>query len=298
VADHAGDALSALLDGELDVAEADAIRSHLMECADCAAELDGVRAARRLLRSLPAVEPPAGFFAGLLAGDVVVPIGHARRGQSSRRASRFVAAGVTGSVAAGVLLLVIAASTLSMAPVEPEVDESVERHASTVGALEASGQIARNGDRFVSRVSAPPTTAEPRSTDHLPAPYDAPASVAGYRLVEAYRMSDGVHLMYRRGPYALSIFELPGEVDWTALPTDGTRLRIAGNDAWRWDEVTADGRLYVIDDGGMVVVLIGDEPGDAVLDVATELPQARSMPMASRVKRTVAKALELFSPAP
>ena len=119
MAEHAGDALSALLDGELDIAAADAVRLHLAQCTDCAAELDDVRVARRMLRSLPAVDPPGGFFTELFAGDVVVAITRAGRG---RRAGRAVAAGVTGSVAAGVLLLVLAASTLSMTPVEPGVD--------------------------------------------------------------------------------------------------------------------------------------------------------------------------------
>src|SRR5207253_10588598 len=181
-------------------------------------------------------------FAELLAGDVVVSLDRER---GRRRSSRAVMAGVSGSVAVGLLLLVVAASSLSMAPVQPEVGQSVERHASTVGALEASGEIARTGERFVSTASAPPTTAPPRSTDDLPAPYKAPDTVAGYRLVEAYEMDGGVHLLYRSGPYALSVFELPGQVDWSALPENGTRLRVAGNDAWRWDEVTAHGRLYV-----------------------------------------------------
>lgn len=286
---HAGDALSALLDGQLTVTEAEAVRGHVATCGDCARELDDVRTVRRLVRALPAVAPPASFLAELGAADVVVPLAPRRLG---------VLAAVGGSAAAGLLLIVLAATSISLASVEPEVTESVERHVSTVGALEAQGQIARSGARFVSPASVPPTTAEPRSTRDLPAPYHAPESVAGYELVEAYEMADGVHLLYRRGAYALSIFQWSGDVDWAELPADGTRLEIGGNDAWRWDEVTADGRLYVIDDEGMVVVLIGDEPGDAVLDVAAALPRARSLSMGTRVQRTMAKALELFSPAP
>ena len=290
MSEHAGDTLSALLDGALTVDEAATVREHVERCDACTRELDDVRDARRLVRSLDAVEAPAWFLASLLEDDrVVVPL---------RRGRRAVLAAVSGSVAAGLLLLVVAAASVSLSAVDPEVAASVERHASTVGALEAEGMIASAGDRFVSPASVPPTTSDVRSADDLPAPYHAPELVAGYRLVEAYEMDDGVHLLYRRGPYALSILELPGDVDWDALPDDGTRMRIGDHDAWRWDEVTADGRLYVVDGAGMVVVLVGDEPGDAVLDVAAALPGARSLPMTERVQRTVAKALELFSPAP
>jgi hypothetical protein len=290
VSDHTGDGLSGLLDGALTTAEADAVRSHVAHCDDCARELEDVRRVRRLVRELPAVEPPDGFFAGLLRQDDVVPITARRR--------RGVVAVMSGSVAAGLLLLVLAAGGVPPAEVRPEVVASVERHASTVGALEAAGLISHSGDRFVSAASVPPTTAEPRATGDLPAPFDAPERLAGYELVEAYAMDGGLHLLYRRGSFALSIFQMSGDLDWDALPDDGTRVHIAGKPAWRWDERTADGRLWVIDDDGMVVVLIGDEPGDAVLAVASELPGARSMPMRSRMQRTVAKALELFSPAP
>lgn len=287
---HSGDQLSALVDGALTAVEADAVRSHVADCPECARELEDVRHVRRLVRELPAVEPPAGYFAGLLDPDVVVPMTARRR--------RGVVAAMSGSVAAGLLLLVVAASSVAPSAIGPEVVASVERHASTVGALEAVGLIAHAGDRFVSAASVPPTTAEPRAPGDLPAPFDAPERLAGYELVEAYAIDDGVHLLYRRGPFALSVIQTAGDLDWDALPDDGTRMRVAGKRAWRWDERTADGRLWVIDDDGMVVVLIGDEPGDAVLAVASELPGARSMPMRSRMQRTVAKALELFSPAP
>jgi anti-sigma factor RsiW len=291
---HAGDALSALVDGQLSLAEATAVRAHVDDCGQCAAELDDVRQARRMLRSLPAVDPPAEFLDALLsdadAGDgMVLPL-------RARRTAPLAA--VASSVAAGLILLALAASTLTPAAIDPGLDTAVEKHTSTVGALEAGGQLGKSAQRFVSPASVPPTTAEPRAADELPAPFDAPAELAGYDLVEAYEMYDGVHLLYRRGPYGLSIFQWSGEIDWSTLPDNGTRLRVAGHDAWRWDELTAEGRLYVVEDDGMVVMLVGDEPGDAVLDAAAALPSARSPSMKTRVRRTVAKALELFSPMP
>jgi hypothetical protein len=288
VTPHAGDLLSALLDGQLDAATAAEVREHVAGCELCAQELDDVRHARRAVRELPAVEPPDWFIAELLAGDDVVPIGRHR----SRRASALVNIGA--SVAAGILLLVVSSSQLGPRSVSPEVDGAVERHASTVSALLGS----TGSERLLPPHDVPPTTAPERDASHLPAPYAAPASLAGYDLVHAYRSPGGVHLLYERDHYGLSVFELQGSVDWGALPDGGTRLSLAGHRAWRMDDDPADGRLVVFEDDGMVVIVVGDEPGEAVVDAAAELPSARDLPLPTRLRRAMARAFESFSPAP
>jgi anti-sigma factor RsiW len=84
---HAAEALSALLDGELDAEEAERVRAHLIECADCAAELDEVQVARERLRTAPMVDPPFGFYERLLG---------------TRRRRRWAAASVVAAAAASV----------------------------------------------------------------------------------------------------------------------------------------------------------------------------------------------------
>jgi hypothetical protein len=282
---HAGDLLSALLDGALSHDEATEVRAHVADCEACTAELEGVRAARRAVRELPAVEPPAWFVAELLAGDDVVPLG--------RRAPRVSAAASIGaSMVAGLVLLVLSSSSLGPAALRPEVQGAVARHASTVSAVLGSA-----GDRLTTESSVVPTTAPRRDAAHLPAPYAVPASLAGYDLVDAYRSPGGVHVVYEKGDYGLSIFELPGSVDWDGLPAGGTRLSLAGHPAWRWDAAPADGRVVVLEDDGMVVIVVGDETGDAVVDVAAELPSARDVSLPTRMRRAVARSLELLSPA-
>lgn len=61
-----GALLNALLDGELDAQEAAAVDAHLAASAEARAELEALRAVRGSVRSLPAVEPPAGFIEHLL----------------------------------------------------------------------------------------------------------------------------------------------------------------------------------------------------------------------------------------
>jgi anti-sigma factor RsiW len=116
---HLGDALSGLLDGELEPAEAAAARAHLAACPGCAAELRGVGAARGWVRSLPPVEPRAGFDAALLRPG--------RWWMFERTASRRLAA---AGVAAGIALAVAVAGTgpSPEPPVAPAVADLVESH--------------------------------------------------------------------------------------------------------------------------------------------------------------------------
>ena len=63
---HPGDLLSALLDGALTQHEEEGVRAHLDECAECRRELQYVSEARTLVRDLPPVDPPFGFFERML----------------------------------------------------------------------------------------------------------------------------------------------------------------------------------------------------------------------------------------
>ncbi len=56
---HAGDRLSAYLDGEITGTELDAVTIHLIGCNDCRSELHDIDAARTAIRSLPRIDPPA-----------------------------------------------------------------------------------------------------------------------------------------------------------------------------------------------------------------------------------------------
>lgn len=59
--------LSAYIDGELTGGEMLAIRSHLANCPECEREERSQRAFKRLLGSLPCVEPPSGLEERLLS---------------------------------------------------------------------------------------------------------------------------------------------------------------------------------------------------------------------------------------
>jgi anti-sigma factor RsiW len=118
---HPGDLLSALLDGELGLAEAGAVRSHLDSCPECQRELDYISGARTLVRGLPAVDPPFGFFERMLSP---------RRSRWAKGAVGMLAAGAAASIA------VVALAAPREPSVKPPVANFVDAHvasASTSG---------------------------------------------------------------------------------------------------------------------------------------------------------------------
>jgi hypothetical protein len=287
-AEHAGDALSALVDGELDAAEADAVRAHVGACTDCAEELEVVRRSRRVVRLLPAVDVPGDVTTRLLALDqgdgrrTVVPVAAQRRRLAA-------AVAVAASVAA---LALVGAPEPGPQPVAASLTGAVEAHASTLqaGLLGALGPTDEAGSSA--------TTAPPMPVDGLRPPYRAPVTLdGGYRLVQAFRHADGLQLLYQRGPYSLSLFELEGSLDTEALPADGTWVRDGGEAAWR----TTDGvgrTLVLLDRPGMTVTAVGDGRGDEVLHAVRSLPGPRDLPMTTRLRRACADALRSLSPLP
>ena len=113
---HLDDLLSALLDGELDATEAASARAHLDACPGCRGELAATAETRDLVRGLPAVEPPFGFYERLLL---------------KRRSGRAVAA-LAGAAAAAIMLVAVGDPTTD--PVQPAVADLVDRHAATASA--------------------------------------------------------------------------------------------------------------------------------------------------------------------
>lgn len=112
--DHLGDRLSALLDGELSPDAEVAARSHLAACAACAAELQAVEEARRLVRSLPLLDPPVSLWVWV---------------RRRRRRARRAVVGLVASAAAAVALVL--AATPRPTPVQPALADFVDAHAAS-----------------------------------------------------------------------------------------------------------------------------------------------------------------------
>ena len=59
---HAGELISAFLDGELARHEIDQLQGHLSTCGKCAAEMQEMQVVRSAVRSLPLLELPPGLI--------------------------------------------------------------------------------------------------------------------------------------------------------------------------------------------------------------------------------------------
>ena len=117
---HPADLLSALVDGELTSREEEGVRAHLNGCADCRRELQYISEARSLVRDLPPVDPPFGFYERML--------------RPRHRWARAGVAALTGAAAVSVAVMAFAAPR--EATVSPHVARLVDTHtasASTSG---------------------------------------------------------------------------------------------------------------------------------------------------------------------
>jgi anti-sigma factor RsiW len=113
-AEHAAEALSALLDAQLAAADEQAVRALVARCPACAAELRQVETARSWVRALPAVDVPFGFYERLL---------------DTRRRRRWAAASLAAAAAASVAFMGVMPSR--EAPVKPAVANLIRTHAVT-----------------------------------------------------------------------------------------------------------------------------------------------------------------------
>ena len=124
---HLGDALSALLDGELPVTQETAARAHIAGCPACAHELLAVTQARSWVRALPPVDPPFGLYERMLL-ERRQPMAAAFVGT---RASMRRRAGVAAFGAAAAAVTVLGVASPSQPPVSPAVPRMVEAHATS-----------------------------------------------------------------------------------------------------------------------------------------------------------------------
>jgi anti-sigma factor RsiW len=110
---HAGDLISAYLDGELSRPEIDQLRTHLESCGRCASEIQEIQAVRSAVRSLPMLELPAGLVPE--ADAEVIPL---------RRNKGFW----VGAAAAAVALVIAIAALVTPSSPSIAIDELNSRY--------------------------------------------------------------------------------------------------------------------------------------------------------------------------
>ena len=276
--------LSALLDDELSADERAQVEAWLATDEQARAELDELATVRALVRGLPAVEPPSGFYERLLADpsvfdvpasdgaatptgpapdtadEAVVSLATARHRRSRRRSA--VLASVVAVAAAIALVIGLAPATEKLTP---PVETFLARH-ETMASLPADQSATLVADGF--------TPMTPEQVAAAPSPFTAPETMGPLQRVSAFEHTSGaMHVMYSDGTHAVSIFEQPGRIDWSGLPADvGTKTSVDGVPAWT---MTGDGEaMMVVEKGPMVYTVVGTAPAEQMTEMVGTLPPA------------------------
>lgn len=238
-AEHPTDLLSAYLDGDLTEAERAAVADHLAGCPDCTDELELVGELRDLMRRLPEVEPPVGFF------DDVLRIGPG--GLATVRRRRLL--GLANLLAAGALwLAVLGVVDVHRVRVVPALGDLAGAHAALVPVLAAG----------------PPVTLAPEDAEA----YDVPERLAGsYRLVGFRAGGEHPQAVYSNGDRTLSLFLVDGRLDEDRLPEGAERVTVNGRAAWAL-AAPRGMTAVLVPKGDTTAVLLGDAPAAAASAVA------------------------------
>jgi hypothetical protein len=188
--------------------------------------------------------------------------------------------------------VVVAASVAALALVGGPVDPDPQPVTASL-----TGALRDHVENETATFMPSPSAASPMAVDRLRAPYRAPVHLdEEWDLVEAYRRADQLQLLYRRGIHRLSVFELEGTLDRDALPDDGRWVHDGGEAAW--ELVSEDGgpTVVILDRGDLMLTVVGNAPAGDVLRAARSFPDARDLPMATRLRRACADALRSLSP--
>lgn len=101
----------------------------------------------------------------------------------------------------------------------------------------------------------------PVDPDRLPPSMAAPTSMDdGYQRIGAYRTGSVVQVLYSDGLYDLSLFEQPGRLRRSDLPSTGERVSVGRVTGWRYP--WPGGQLVVWSTAGKVFTAVSDAPVD------------------------------------
>ncbi len=285
--DNPRELLSAWIDGELTADEYGQVESYLAQDPDARAELEQLRVARALVRELPPVDPPFGFYERMLqVGD---PRGHRRhRAAADARATRRPGRGF-----AAVAVAAVAASFVLLAGLTPAVDglvPPVEAFAARHEQMAAEPAAARAPVATTTTPVRGMASFNPMPAEHLDVM--APAEMDRYRRIAGYQAGDVVHVVYSDGTFVVSIYEQPGTVIWSGLPA-GDRMTIGRDPAWTTKR--GQGEILVIERRSMVFTMIASAPHEEMMEMAAAMPARATQPgLGERVRRACEQFVDSF----
>jgi hypothetical protein len=136
----------------------------------------------------------------------------------------------------------------------------------------------------------------PVDPDRLSPSMAAPASMDdGYQRIGVYRRGSVVQVLYSDGLYDLSLFEQPGRLRRSELPSSGERVSIGRVTGWRYP--WPGGQLVVWSTAGKVFTAVSDAPVDQVLAAVRSLPptSTRELSLLGKLRRACQALMEPLS---
>jgi len=216
---------SAYLDDELDDVDRARVEEALAGSPDLRGELAEIDGTRRLLRSLPEVEPRRPIVRPDAAPQV-----------QRRSRSRRLAVAVTAVAAVWLVILSVGVGIGSL-PVVPDVDQLALQHAAAADGADMGFQ-AMTVDQMAD---------DPAVLDDI-----------GHGMVREsiFQSDDVVQVRYSDGVHAVSVFHQPGEVDWDDMPDMGTVKMM--DDEPVWLSTMDDVDVLVAERGDLVITVVAD----------------------------------------
>lgn len=275
------DLLSALLDGELDAETEAQVRSEVAASPEAQEELADLSRVRALVRDLPAVEPPFGFYERML--------------RPAKRPTH-IGAKLAGAVAAAAAAIVL---IVGITPATDAIVPPVEAYAARHAEMDA----ASTDDPPPADPATTTTTSDPDMAAFEAVPeseLDAmgtPAELTGeFRRMAGYQSPVGaVHLVYSDGAVMISVYEQVGDLSWEELP-DGTMMQV--DDVTAWTSADDHDEVMVFERGAVVYTVIAESASDAhdeMVALAVELPEGSDPSMFDRFRTSCRSVAARFS---
>jgi hypothetical protein len=259
------DRLSALLDGELSPAERSEVEAYVGRNPEAQQELAALERVRTMVRSLPAVDPPFGFYERMLSP------------RTSRRRHRWPSAVAAVGVAAATIVLIVGI-TPAADLVVPPVAAYADRHLDMVTDSTDSSSSAF-------------TPVAPDQLDEM----GVPARLAsGYERRSGYAGSgDVTHIVYVKGTIIISVYEQPGLVEWDALPPGGVSVQVGAEPMW--DRAGPAEEIMVAAHGATIFTLVSVGGHDAMVEVFEAMPAPAGLSMSGRMSQMCRSVVKQFS---
>lgn len=252
---HAGDLVSARIDGELDPETAAWVDDHLAACASCREIADVAAEARSWVKSAPTVD----------ASPVVEGVINHRR--------RLVGTGLAFVGAAGVVLAALALTASVAHPtVVPDLDALVAAH-------QTSSHDRMDGAEAVANAGRPYVTPASMTSD-----------LGNLTRRGVFDGPDLTAAVYGGTDQEVSVYQQPGRLDWDSLP-EGSLADTGGRTVW----LRAGTPVVAVTEVGDLVVTVVSDHQDAVRAVLEELPGTERSSTFERIHDSCQRLIEVFA---